>query len=352
MRVALALLFLLALAVPAVAETPRHTPGFPDAETPEWFAELLRLLGDPELAELLLQLASAGPGSGEALEELVRRGALSPEQGARISRALERPLDELSGRVDQSLLEQLERLLVYGADSPEQLGGLLSTLLSLRESGLLDPYSFIAAAGILAKAFRSLGMEVPAELSYGMLSSLGELLTSLGSGAEEPKTGAGAGLPRLPELRATLPSVLGEPGLSPLVLLPVAACSLLALGLAYRYRGKLAGLVAGLWARLRGRPELWTLPEGSDPVSVYWRSVGLLERVTGIRKPDHATHREYLGSVLRASAELGRYGRAAEVFSEITGLYEVARFAGESREEVAARARERFGEMVESLGRP
>ncbi len=355
MRAPLALLALLVLAVSAAAETPRHTPGFPNVETSEHLAELLRLLQDPVVAELLLRLASVGPGSEEAVEELVEKGVLGPEQGAGILRALNSSIDDLAGRADPALLEELRGLLGSEKPDPERLRGLLSTLLAMRESGLLDPYTFIALAGILSGALRKLGFEVPAELSHGVLSSLSGLLspsTSPSRGAEErPVAGVGAGFPRSPELGASLPSVPTLLETLYPALLSILACSLLTLSLVYR-RKRISGLLLRLRASLGRGLEPRTLTAGDDPVSVYWRSVGLVERALGVRKLDHATHREYLSSATRASAELGKYRRTVECFSEITRLYEVVRFAGESLEGAAVRAGEKFREMVESLGRP
>lgn len=356
MRAALVAVALLAVALPALAGSPRHTPNFPtDIVSPD-LTSLLKALGDPEVADLLKKIANMEPDSGDAVLELVRRGTVSGDEGIRILRALNSSLDDLTLSVNASLLSDLRRLLNSSDTSPEDLKELLETLVALRESGVLSPYDFIALARVLADGFRRVGSSVPAELTYGVLRSLGDLIgiPPAPAGGTGGATGGGStllnGLWGIPILKTSLPSVRPPPLGSLLwTALPVALVSVLALCLISRRRGlserfmRLKTAVGSMLAR-RG------VPTGDDVVSIYWASVRIVERASRVRKLDHLTHREYLASVASSHLALGRRAELVECFREITRLYEVVRFSHEGDQAVAAIAKERFAEMVRSLG--
>lgn len=353
MRTLLTVALVFALALPVLAETPRHTPNFPTNTTSADLTNLLKVLEDPEVASLIWKLANMSSDSSEVIAELIEKGAISRDEGARILRALNTSLNELSGGVDPSLLSSVEKLLASSRTDPEELKELVKTLVALRESGLLSPHNFITLAKVLAEAFKDLNLEIPAELTYGVLRSLNELVNPSASTQEAEWVGASASaitLWEFPSLRISFPSIQGVslPGGSMWVtiLLPLS----LALVLGLTYRRKLCAYLAKLKTAISSAVERKAVPEDSDVVSIYWASVRLVERISGVRKLDYLTHREYSGSVARALEGAGRSSKLAEYFGEITKLYEVSRFSHEADASVVVKAREKFAELVKTVG--
>lgn len=362
MRYIVAIIALTALAVPVLAELPRHTPNFPTNTTTISIADLLNMFQDPQVASLVRELANMSEDCDKSIKGLVERGLLEPGAGLRLLELLNSPLQEITEGLDPSLRSNVEEALKPENLDPDKLKELLSTLLELRERGILNPYHFIALAKMLVNAFRSLNLEIPAELSGGVIRSLIEVagisqsLTSSSAGTvdirENPSSYSLGGIGWLPELRASLPQA-PRSGLSDAWLwtsLSIPLTLIVALGLAHRrallkHALKLKSFVSGALSPRR-------LPQVNDVISAYWVSVQLVEKFSRVRKLDYLTHREYLEHVVKKSLDAERWGEIVECFKEITKLYEIRRYGQESEDTVAGKARERVAELVRLLGRP
>ncbi|MEM1681984.1 MAG: hypothetical protein QW509_04685 [Sulfolobales archaeon] len=339
MKAIAAVVAVLALALPALADAPRHTPNFPVNSTS---------VDLTSLAEVL-KLVNTSTLSVETVSQLVEEGAISREEGARLLKALNTSLDELEGRVDPSILSNIERLLNSSEVNPEELRDIVQTLVSLQESGLLDPHDFIALANILANAFKRLNLDVPIELSYGILRSLSKVIETPTPTRGEESVSTELSIWRFPNMRVGLPSIQqvslqeGSTWIAVLLLLSLTTVLVLIYWRSlYNYASKLSAKVGDLVRRE-------VVSEGNDVLSIYWASVRLVEKVSKVKKLDYLTHREYLNSVARSS-QLSGTSKLIECFGEITKLYEVSRFSHEFDPSAVARARQKFSELVRALG--
>jgi len=310
------------------AQMPRHTPGFPYNSTAmESLVELLRKIIEgynasqaeaEELLNVLRDISSENPQLYNLTEPIMR--------SIEVSRAGD--INQLLSSINNSDARRLlEDMLSRSSVSESDIKEALKYLESLYQRGALNSSEYVTALEILKRiASYSNESEAYSSITRRMLDivqSNADRLMNLvqGSYVPQPRMDYAVNV-SLPVPRVSMPK-LYIPAVSLSTLAYVALPALL-LGLALAAAKVVAssGLVEKLRRVIvfsRGEEAVTGFPRA---VANYWRAVRVVEVETGRAKMLWETHREYRD---RVSPFLGGRSR---YFSELTDVYEKARFGG------------------------
>jgi predicted transcriptional regulator len=315
LAVALVITMCLPTAI-AISENDRHTPGFPQ------ITKNLQSLFQPPINISNVE---------KVLRELLKKGVLSRDEAEKLENLSNMSFKDAITRIENSeLRNNLLNLANKNSLTPEDIEAFMNYLSSLKASGLLSPVDELLALRALEALARAIQSPYTSEILLKMLLALKELevarsgditLSFKGLQQSSSKTSLasfqGAPLPSLqlpsiPQLRFSLPQVPFS------TLIITALCCSIALMLLFSRR-ILSPLFKKMKAHFIGKMPVL---EVSDRfLDAYWRSVYIVSAISGVRRADVETHREFL---VRVSKMLN--SRVAEVFRDITFAYEEYRY--------------------------
>lgn len=312
---ALTITVCLSVAV-AISESDRHTPGFPQTT------------GN---LQSLFQLPINVSDIEKAILELSKKGVLSQGEAEKLKNFSNMSFKDAVARIENpELRNSLLNLANKSTLSPEDIEAFMNYLNSLKASELLSPADELLALRALEALASAIQSPYTSEILSKMVSALKELeiakssnlvLTFKGpqqSSSEKPLPIfqsvplPSLQLPSAPQLRFSLPRI-------PLnTLIAIASCCSIALALLFSRK-----LLGTFFKRLKTRfiGKIPTPEIGDKFLEAYWRSIYIVSAISGVKKADAETHREFLA---RASERLS--SRVAEVFRDITFAYEEYRY--------------------------
>ncbi|WP_440059140.1 DUF4129 domain-containing protein [Thermogladius sp. 4427co] len=340
----------------------RHTPGFTGSSTDYILDEIINALRNGNLTagqaaeayNILSSLANqtatstSSPSTGISVNETTRAlseyfylasgnysasdllNAINMINNSAIRDILSKLLT--SGNVSRSDIEKassfINQLLLNGEISQEDY------MLALK---LLSAIAGYYGYSDLSKELDNKAMNTALELLMSIrdqLSNTGKSLNFSISG----NTGFGTAghpqfiLPSLMYIRSSLSRAIG-------LYLAIFSAALMALILLYYARGVISSKISGYLVSRRlsnivERARIW-----GDAVLYYWRSVEEIEKIARIDFSPYETHREFLKKVER------RLGNVYNIFSRLTEIYEIRRYAGLKNSELDEEARRLYGEL-------
>ncbi|MEN2999635.1 MAG: DUF4129 domain-containing protein [Acidilobaceae archaeon] len=330
-------LLILLLAYPALASEPIaskiHTYGFPLSVAGEDLDDLLRQIAkafqnlDPSAASSLDNLAKCDtldcilrdPKARELIERSLGEGGLN------IGGLRDVPVEELLDMVDDpQLRETLSEMIQAGNLTSKEAQGILEFISKSYMGGALSTRGYMAALEAVRRVTER-NLTLARNIEVEQLQTIKRVLlqNDLMRDVAQKLAETSVQRPSFPTERAsyfTMPSL--RIPIIPILLLaavlltvPLAFFLFKSLNLERKVRITLASLSPPEVGARRG-----------SIVALYWEAVRFVEIVTGRRKEDSTTHREYLAAVKGHEVE--------EPFKEITHAYEQVRFGGRGEEEL------------------
>ncbi|MCS7107098.1 MAG: DUF4129 domain-containing protein [Acidilobaceae archaeon] len=330
------LLLLVIVAHPAAASEPIapkiHTYGFPLSVAGKDLDELLRQISaalrnlDPSTASSLeslsrcdtLECISKDPRARELIERTLSEGGLNIE-GLR-----EASMEELLDMIDDpGLREAISEMIQSGEVSNQNTLEILNSISQLYKGGSLSTKGYMAALEAVKRITernmtlaRSVELEQLQAIKRAIFQSdlMKEVAKKLAeTNIEGPSFPSRSDSFAMPSLSVSLTPLLLL--LAVLVTVPLAFLLFKTLNVERRLRIAMASISPPDVGARKG-----------SVVALYWEAVKIVEAITGRKKEDAMTHREYLAAV--------RGHAAGGPFEEITRAYEQVRFGGRSEEEL------------------
>jgi len=332
----LTLLLTMGMLITAVSsEVDRHTPGFPQS------VESLQL---PAILPVNLSDVE------KAILELSKQGVLSEEEAAKLKGFSNLSLQDAVTRIGNTeLRNSLLNLSNKGVLSPDDVEAFLNYLSSLKTSGALNPVDellALRALELLAKANQSPYTSRILLTMFSVLKDLetqksGNLTTFFKGSLQSPAEKVFQSFPTLPLPLLQLPTApqlrLSLPKIPYSVLIIAGICCFSTIALLF---GKRLAAHFSKKLNIRSIERMQTLKVGDRFLEAYWLSVHIVSTVSGVKKVDSETHREYLARVCQ------RLGPGvADLFRDITTAYEEYRYG--FRAEAGQRILNGFRKLME-----
>ncbi|MCC6016529.1 MAG: DUF4129 domain-containing protein [Desulfurococcaceae archaeon] len=319
--IAISILLLNFVIAVVSGEEDRHTPGFPQVT---------------ESSSTQLPIPINISDIEKAVSELYNRNLLSREEFEKLKNLNNLSLKEALSRIsNDDVRNQLLNLYNKNMITSEDVEAFLNYLDTLKTSGVLDPIDELLALKALEILSNTIQNPYTSEIILRMFSVLKDLeVMRKGISIPEkftPSSLASTGkpsptlpqlftpllqLPTLPRLRFSLPNIPREVSVSIYIAFSIAIA--LIVGRKYLVSA-LNKLRIGL---ATGRTIQWI---NDVFLEAYWRSVYIVSTITGLRRYDWETHREFLEKVSNVLDS-----RVAEIFKDITYAYEEYRYGFKS----------------------
>ncbi len=358
---ALGLVFLLLLTLAPVISSSqtdplkvlesRHTPGFPKVLNITDIGNLLSV-SSPEIRrvfEKLLECNTLECIEGDELSARILKAILYNSTGfdlIGLSNLSDRELLNMIN--DPNVVELIEALNKKSFINPSDVDKLISTLENARSEGSISPQAYMAALELLKRILEKRGNSQSSTIERKQIEAIRdalieasrkglllELIEKLGKLYGESQRWSQSFNSQRGSLEIRRPQVKFElPSMSFDIVILILLASLATIALLNAK--KLETLLNNATKRSGG------LEEFSNEhliLKLYWNSVRIIEKVSGIRMDISTTHREYLAKVK------DYIGALVKPFKGLTLSYELYRYAGISGEVVVEEALKYYNDL-------